>query len=126
MRDIARLDEPTMYALGFDRPTVNAFQHILTAVGKVIDAPTLPETVAETQVNTANVSDIDADRNDGAGRDNANARALADIAAELLRDHASLALVLRRLDDMAAELESQVMAYQTLSRRVAELENGVN
>lgn len=115
-----------MYALGFDRVTVNAFQHMLTAVGKVIDAPTLPETVAETVVNTANVSDLDADRNEGAGRDNANARALADISAELLGEHMSLALVLRRLDDISAQLEAQTLANQTLSRRVADLENGVN
>ena len=126
MRDIARLDEPTMYALGFDRVTVNAFQHILTAVGKVVDAPTLPETVAIAATTTDNVADLDADRSEGVGQDNATARKFADIAAELMRDHASLALVLRRLDDIAADMESVALANKTLSRRIAELENGVN
>lgn len=122
---VVKLGIDGLMAMGFNRVQADALRHILKATGDDTSAPTLPETVAQTAINAAGVADIDADRNDGAGRDNALARSLADIACELVIDRLGAAALLRRLDDIGAELESVALANTNLTRRVADLENGV-
>lgn len=139
MRDIANLNEPAMYALGFDRTTVQAFAHILKAVGRATDGATLPEvaagaeqgavTLASLQIIVASlralVGSIDVDRADLPLSDNATQRRLADMQAELERASVDIGSLLRALGEMQAELDTVRLDYNNLSRRLAELENGV-
>lgn len=53
MRDIAKLDEVALLALGVDKVTVKAFRTILNAV-----QITLPEVADQTETNAANVNGI--------------------------------------------------------------------
>lgn len=115
MRDLARLDEPAMFALGFDRVTVKAFAQILEAV-----QTTLPEVVDQggTTVITVNSLQLLVDG------------ALARLAlAEAELDDAPAppdAALLRRIAELEAQIDTILLDYNKITRRVAELENGVN
>lgn len=139
MRDIASLNEPAMYALGFDRVTVQAFSHILKAVGKATDGPTLPDvaaggeegaiTLASLQIIVASlqvlVGSIEADQTNLPPSDNATQRRLADMQAELERASVDMGSLMRAMADMQIAIDGIGVENTKLSQRIAELENGV-
>lgn len=114
-RDLAKLDEPAMFALGFDRVTVKAFTQILEAV-----QGTLPEVVAESGSTVVTLSSLQLVVDGTIAR-------LSMAEAEL--DDAPPppdAALLRRLAELEARTDAVLIDYNKLSCRVAELENGVN
>lgn len=139
MRDIASLNEPAMYALGFDRVTVQAFAHILKAVGKATDGATLPDvaagaeegavTLASLQIIVASlqalVGSIEVDRTDLPLSDNATQRRLADMQMELERTTMASSSAQRAIAELQEQMQAITITNTKLSQRIAELENGV-
>ena len=113
MRDLARLDEPTMYAMGFDRVTVKAFRTILDAV-----QVTLPDVVTKTDDATVTLSSLQL--------------LVTTLQTNLALVESSLAEVqppdqsARKIADLEARIDSVLLDFSKISRRVADLENGVN
>lgn len=48
-----QISENVMFAVGVDRPTVEAFRHLLNKVGNTADTPSLPDTVIGLEALTA-------------------------------------------------------------------------
>lgn len=128
-----------MYALGFDRVTVQAFAHILKAVGKATDGATLPDVAAggeETAVTLASlqiivtalralVGSIEVDQTDLPLSNNATQRRLADLQADLERATVASGSMQRAITELQEQMQTIAITNNKQSQRIAELENGV-
>lgn len=118
---ITKLNARTLYALGFDKVSVEALLNMARVVGPSTTAPTVEEVAVDTDTTSVAVTNLQL-----------VVAAVQLVLRELEAEDAKLPLpapdhaLHQRIGTLEAALENVSAENNKLSRRVADLENGVN
>lgn len=112
----ARINEPLLARLGFDRTTIEALRHVLKQAGERLGEATLPEVAEQVDVSNPILATLQL-----------AVQALNNAVAILEAEQANLPLqdkaLIRRVEDLEAQLAEANVTFGALKNRIEDLEN---
>ena len=114
----AKLNESSLLALGMDKVTVDLLRHVVAQTGDQVGAPTLPQVAAQADTFGPIVANLGI-------QVTALQSAVRANEGELVNVPKSNNELVRRLDEIQADMQGMTVNLRRLESRIEQLENGV-